>query len=137
MLLLSRNGLDKYSGLATARGITSCIILQLALIMIDVIKSYSIQNVRRHALPCMVLALSCMQNIPCFAESCTVRGLSSYRTLKEGIDATLERESNGYWQKIHWETNTAVALQRAQQENKPIFILFLENEKLPRMRGKT
>jgi hypothetical protein len=49
--------------------------------------------------------------------------------VQEMLNTTLKRESDHAWQKINWQTNAAAALNQAQRENKPIFILFLVNEK--------
>lgn len=85
---------------------------------------------RRLVVPCLMLSCLYVANPSCFGEdgpstTCT----RSYTTVREMLDATLKSESDHKWQEIHWETNAAAALQQAQRENKPMFILFSVNEK--------
>jgi hypothetical protein len=77
-----------------------------------------------------MLSWSYAANLSCFGEDTSVTSCGrSYKTVQEMLDTTLKRESDHKWQKINWQTNAPAALRQAQQENKPIFILFLVNER--------
>jgi hypothetical protein len=99
----------------------------------------SIRKYGRLIIPCLMLCWSTTAAFSNASDGSKDSCPRTYNTVQEMLDATLTKESENEWQKINWQSNAALALKQAQQEHKPIFILFLVNEKkyLAKKSGQT